>query len=130
VTEQHGPPAALEALKSVVRGVTYKPRWSVSVDYRKRPTEHYAGSEGDTLVIHAEGVPNSVCPGETTMIEHWLAVPPTSWERATWERWVLDQLILVEMHEAMEFYSVDGHKPYFPAHGPGRDPYAIEAKER
>jgi hypothetical protein len=120
VSEQHGPSDALEALRSVVAQVAYKDGWRLWVEYKARPTEHYAGSEGDTLCIHADGVPDSTRPGETTMIEHWIAVPPTSWERAAWERWVLDQLVLVETHEAMEFYAVDGHKPFFPAHGPGR----------
>lgn len=123
--EQHGPAHAAEALAQVVSEVTYKDGWAVGLAYIDRPTEHYAGSQGLTLII-AASVPNSVRPGETTQVEHWMAVPPTSWGRASWVRWVLDQLILVETHEAMEFYSVAGRKPYFPSHGPGHDPYAIE----
>lgn len=125
VNEQHGPDQAVRALEQVVKDVTYKDGWSVRLANMRRPTEHYAGSEGLTLIIRAD-VPNSVKPGEMTYVEHWMAVPPTSWERNTWVRWVLDQIILVETHEAMEFYAVAGKKPYFPAHGPGRDPYAIE----
>ena len=129
MNEQHGPEDALEALEGVVREVAYKPGWRVWVEYKKRESEHLTGSEGVTLCIGATDVPDSTKPGATTYIEHWMAVPPTSWGRATWERWVLDQLVLVELHEAMEFYAVGGHKPYFPAHGPGRDPYAIERKD-
>jgi hypothetical protein len=129
VNEQHGPEDALEALRSVVSGVAYKPGWRVWVEYKKRESEHLTGSEGVTLCISATDVPDSTKPGATTYIEHWMAVPPASWGRLTWERWVLDQLILVETHEAMEFYAVSGEKPYFPAHGPGRDPYAIERKD-
>lgn len=124
--EQHGPAHAAEALADVVAGVSYKDGWSMRLEYKSRPTEHYAGSEGLTLVIHVDGVPNSVKPGETTYVEHWMAVPPTSWARAAWVRWVLDQLLRVEAHEAMEFYAIEGKKPYFPAHGPGRNPYEIE----
>jgi hypothetical protein len=123
--EQHGPAHAAVSLADVVAGVTYKEGWTLSLDYINRPTEQFAGSQGLTLRIHAV-VPNSVKPGETTYVEHWMAVPPTSWGREAWVRWVLDQIILVEQHEAMEFYAVDGKKPYFPAHGPGRDPYAIQ----
>jgi hypothetical protein len=122
--EQHGPAEAMHALADVVKNVSYKDGWRFSLDYINRPTEQFAGSHGLTLRIYAE-VPNSVKPGEMTYVEHWLAVPPTSWQRDTWVRWVLDQIILVETHEAMEFYTVDGVKPYFPAHGPGRDPYEI-----
>lgn len=124
VNEQHGPGHAADALAQVVSDVAYKEGWSVRLDYIERPTEQYAGSKGLTLRISA-AVPNSVRPGEMTYVEHWMAVPPTSWGRETWVRWVLDQIILVETHEAMEFYAVSGHKPYFPAHGPGRDPYEI-----
>jgi hypothetical protein len=123
--EQRGPANAATALAEAVASVTYKDGWSVRLEYIHRPTEHYAGSEGLTLIIRAV-VPNSVKPGETTYVEHWMAVPPTSWQRASWIRWILDQIILVETHEAMEFYKVDGKMPYFPSHGPGHDPYAIE----
>lgn len=122
--EQHGPAHAAEALAQVVSEITYKDGWTLRLDYIERPTEQYTGSEGLTLRIHAV-VPNSVKPGQVTYVEHWMAVPPTSWARDAWVRWVLDQIILVETHEAMEFYSVGGFKPYFPAHGPGRDPYEI-----
>lgn len=122
--QQHGPAHAAQALAGVVADVTYKEGWQLSLDYIDRPTEHFAGSKGLTLRIMAV-VPDSVRPGQTTNVEHWMAVPPTSWARDAWVRWVLDQLILVETHEAMEFYTVAGKKPYFPAHGPGRDPYEI-----
>lgn len=123
--QQTGPAHAAEALASVVADAAYKDDWSFRLEYKQRPTEQYAGSEGLTLVIHVDNVPNSVKPGETTYVEHWMAVPPTSWGRDAWVRWVLDQILLVEAHEAMEFYAVGGFKPYFPAHGPGRDPYEI-----
>lgn len=125
INEQHGPAHAAAALEQVVSEVVYKDGWSIRLDYIERPTEQFAGSKGLTLRIGA-AVPDSVRPGQTVQVEHWMSVPPTSWSHDTWVRWVLDQLILVETHEAMEFYAVNGKKPYFPAHGPGRDPYAIE----
>lgn len=124
---QTGPQHASDALAEVVSAATYKAGWEIWLAHQQRPSEQYTGSEGLTLCIAAR-VPDSTRPGETVGVEHWIAVPPTSWERPTWERWLLDQLLLVETHEAMEFYAIDGHKPYFPAHGPGRDPYAIERK--
>lgn len=126
--EQYGPDHTIPILKELVEQTTYKDGWNIDLRYIHRPTEHYAGSTGLTLIISAT-VPNSVRPGETTHVEHWIAVPPTSWGRHSWERWILDQLILVETHEAMEFYTVAGEKPYFPSHGPGHDPYAIERNQ-
>ena len=52
-------------------------------------------------------------------------VPPASWDRQTWQRWILDCILQVETHEALEFFAVDDIKPYFPAHGPGKNPYEI-----
>lgn len=125
--QQNGPSHALADLSAVVDTVTYKSGWRIWIDYMERPTEQYAGSTGLTLCIAAT-VPDSTRPGETTKVEHWMAVPPTSWDCHEWERWVLDQLILVETHEAMEFYAVDGVKRFFPSHGPGRNPYTIERR--
>lgn len=121
--QQQGPPAAADALAAVIADATYKDGWTFRIEAGKaRPTEQYAGSTGLTVCIHAV-VPNSVKPGETTYVEHWFAPPPTSWGRAAWVRWLLDRIIDVEAHEAMEFYRINGKAPYFPAHGPGRDPY-------
>lgn len=127
LNRQIGPQHALEALRDVVANVKYKDGWRIWLADMPRPTEHYAGSEGLTLCVAAV-VPDSTQPGKTTSVEHWLSVPPTSWNRVTWIRWIFDQLLLVERHEAMEFYAVGDHKPFFPSHGPGRNPYAIEWK--
>jgi hypothetical protein len=121
---QIGPQDALDALHGVVSDVSYKDGWRVWLEDMSRPTEHLAGSEGLTLCISAEQ-PDSTKSG-SILSAHWMAVPPTSWERAAWIRWVFDQLLLVERHEAMEFYAVSGHKPFFPSHGPGRNPYEVE----
>jgi len=123
--QQQGPDTAAAALAAVVADASYKDGWSFRLEQNKaRPTEQYAGSTGLTLCIHAV-VPNSVKPGEMTYVEHWFAPPPTSWARAAWVRWLLDRIIDVEIHEAMEFYRVCGKPPYFPAHGPGRNPYEV-----
>lgn len=122
---QVGPDHALDALSGVVDEVAYKPGWRVWLEDMARPTEHLAGSEGLTLCIAAD-LPDSTKPGAMTLAAHWMAVPPTSWRRDAWIRWVFDQLLLVETHEAMEFYSVAGHKVFFPSHGPGRNPYEVK----
>lgn len=41
------------------------------------------------------------------------------------ERWLLDRIIDVEKHEAMEFFTVDGHRRFEPDHDLFADPYAV-----
>jgi hypothetical protein len=40
-------------------------------------------------------------------------------------RWLFDQIGLVELHERMEFFKIDGEPASPPAHGPGNDPYLL-----
>lgn len=64
----------------------------------------------------------------TTMF--YFPVEPAAYDRQTWQRWLWDQLQLVDLHEAMEAFRIrndDGNfdTPYAPNHGPGRNPYTI-----
>lgn len=63
--------------------------------------------------------------GETYRVNHYMPVPPAAYNRQSWQRWLLDQFLLVERHEACEFFTIDGERPYAPHHGPGNDPYII-----
>lgn len=81
---------------------------------------------GLTLVI----VPlttNSYHPeaGRTYRVNHYFIVPAATYDRRAWRRWLFDRIIDVHIHEAMEFFQVDGERPYAPSHGPGNDPYMI-----
>jgi hypothetical protein len=58
-------------------------------------------------------------------ILHLMPVLPAAYDEESWMRWVLEQIEMVERHEMLEFFRVDGDQPYFPAHGPGQNPYAI-----
>lgn len=120
---QEGPHESVEILTELVSEVAYKPGWSFELWDGERRGEHYVGSTGLTLSIRAQ-VPNSTAEG-TVGVHHIMPVPPATWRRRTWQRWVLDQILLVERHEAMEFYRVGSRTPFFPAHGSGADPYEI-----
>lgn len=125
----------LDALIDVVGRATYKAGWTFTVEWRARDTEHLADTCGWTLSIKASVVDSSVeVPADADLaidelehvdVDHWFNVPAVSWDGETWERWLLDRILEVERHEAMEFYCVDGAAPFFPAHGPGKDPYEI-----
>ena len=56
---------------------------------------------------------------------HYFPVPPAAYDVRSWRRWLLEQVLLVERHEACEFFQLAGDRPYAPSHGPGNDPYLI-----
>ena len=124
---QTGPRGSADLLGEVVGRITYKEGWTFALDDIPRETEHLAGSRGLTLRITAT-VEDSYEPGSRTTVEHWFAVPPAAYDAPTWVRWVLDCVLLVEQHEALEFFRLDGKLTHPPAHGIGRNPYTIEAQ--
>lgn len=124
---QEGPQETVPLLEQLVSEVTYKPGWSFELWDGERRGEHYIGSAGLTLSIRAQ-VENGVSGG-TVGVHHIMPVPVATWDRRTWQRWVLDQILLVERHEAMEFYRVGERTPYFPAHGSGANPYEIRERD-
>jgi hypothetical protein len=40
-------------------------------------------------------------------------------------RWLFEAFVSVEQHEAMEFFTVAGEKPFAPNHAPGWNPYIV-----
>lgn len=117
---QTGPDEAAGILAGLIPRITYKPGWQLEL----KELDREQGSQGLTLCISAT-VPDSLHPGQTVTFLHLMPVLPAAYDEETWVRWVLDQLLLVEQHEALEFYRVDDAQPYFPEHAPGRNPYTI-----
>lgn len=130
-------PAELEAL---VHRLRYRPGW----EFNLTDWDRGQGSQGLTLIITTCGY-DSYHPdrGETYRVNHYMPVPPASFNQRSWQNWLFEQILLVEKHEAMEFFALwpahcDGElfadtppggedpvmfRPYAPAHGPGNDPY-------
>lgn len=109
-------------LYELVDKVAYRPGWTFSL----RDLDRGQGSEGLTLDIVTCGY-NSYRPeqGQNYRVHHYMPVPPASYDRRSWQRWLFEQCLLVERHEAMEFFTVDGDHVYAPNHGPGNDPYIV-----
>ena len=118
---QVGPDEAAAVLAELIPRITYKD-WSLSL----REVSRGQGCEGLTLIIEAS-VPDTT-PGssETITFAHLFPVLPAAYNEANWTRWVLECLIAVEQHEALEWFCVDGERPYFPSHAPGENPYTVE----
>lgn len=117
-----------EALDSLVKRLVYRPGWRVwleDVD-RDKDAEGNVVGKGLTLVITTLGY-NSYKPsaGETYRVHHYFIVPAATFDERAWQRWLFDQFVLVETHEAMEFFKIDKHRPFAPNHSPGRNPYSI-----
>lgn len=117
-----------DALADLVQRLTYRPGWRVwleDVD-RDKDTDGNVVGKGLTLVITTLGY-NSYKPsdGETYRVHHYFIVPAATFDERAWQRWLFDQFVLVETHEAMEFFRIDKHRPFAPNHSPGRNPYSI-----
>lgn len=109
-------------LEELVAGLEYRPGWKFTL----QDIDRGQGSEGLTLDIVTSGY-NSYHPerGPNYSVHHLMPVPPAAYDRQSWQRWLLNCLLLVEQHECCEFFQVNGKRPYAPNHGPGRDPYII-----
>lgn len=111
-----------EALEELVSQLSYRPGWR----FRLVEEDRGQGSMGLTLIITTLGY-NSYHPerGESYAVNHHMIVPAASYNRQSWQNWILEQLLLVERHEACEFLKIGGRRPYAPHHGPGNDPYLV-----
>jgi hypothetical protein len=111
-----------EILYELVEKLEYRPGW----EFRLGDIDRGQGSEGLTLDIITCGY-DSYHPdrGETYRVHHFMPVPPAAFDKRSWQRWLFEPLLLVERHEACEFFQIDGARPYAPHHGPGNDPYIV-----
>ena len=109
-------------LQELVDSLQYRPGWTC----RLLEVDRGQGSVGLTLVITTLGY-NSNHPenGQTYRVNHYMIVPSAAFNRQSWQRWLLEQFLLVERHEACEFFKINGERPYAPHHGPGNDPYIV-----
>lgn len=107
-------------LADLVSKLQYRKGWRFRLYDRARGQ----GSNGLTLVINIECV-DTYDPEREISIVHYMIVPAASYDRRSWQRWLLDQVLLVERHETCEFFQIDGVRPFAPNHGPGNDPYII-----
>lgn len=109
-------------LQDLVEHLVYRPGWTITL----RMLDRGQGSEGLTLTIQTLGYDTyHLDRGESYRINHYMPVPPAAYNEVSWRRWLFDQILAVESHEACEFFQIDGKRPYAPHHGPGNDPYIV-----
>jgi hypothetical protein len=115
-------------LQELVLSCTYRPDWTVKMMTIVRDPADTHGAEGAglTLIITTSGY-DSYHPerGQNYRVNHYFIVPAATFNRKSWMRWLFDCFVDVETHETMEFFTIDGEKPFAPLHGPGENPYVV-----
>lgn len=117
---QTGPDWSTDILADLVKRVTYKPSWTFELAEIDRGQDCH----GLTLMIGAQ-LTDSSNPTQTVGVLHLMPVLPAAYDEDSWTGWILEQIQLVEQHETLEFFQIDGEAPFFPGHGPGRNPYGV-----
>lgn len=119
-------------LDKLVRALEYRPGWY----FELRHLDRGQGSTGLTFSVYTVGY-DTYHPerGQHYRVVHYFPVPPASYNRESWLRWLLERLLEVERHECCEFFqlrrlerdgeSVERDRPFAPNHGPGWDPYIV-----
>lgn len=110
-----------DILAKLVDAVSYR-KWK----FKLADIARGQGSSGLTLIVTTLGY-DSYNPdyGETYHVNHYMLVPPAAYNEQSWRRWLFNQVLLIETHEAGEFFKINGKRPYAPHHGPGNDPYTM-----
>jgi hypothetical protein len=114
-----------DVLETLVGRLRYKPGWQLWL----AGIDRGQGCEGLTLVIRIT-TPDSYHPDRTIVVDHYMIVDAAAYDERAWRRWLLERILLVEQHEACEFFRLVGPdgtetRPWAPSHGPGNDPYMI-----
>lgn len=103
-------------LQKVVEEAKYKPGWTM----RLQQTE-----DGLRLILTDRKCVDAYNPTQSMPLSHFHAVPKTTFNEASWRRWVFEQCRRTENHEIGEWLRWGDERPFAPLHGPGEDPYTV-----
>lgn len=115
-------------LEEIVEALEYRPGWRfrLLMVERDAPKDGKPGAGGLTFEVLSDTM-DTYNPEVRRPILHWFGVPAATYNRESWQEWVRDRLIAIEVHEACEYMVVDGKRPFAPGHAPGWDPYQIRS---
>src|SRR5690242_18444355 len=88
-------------LFELVAKLSYKDGWRFIL----QDLDRGQGSAGLTLIIQVTS-PDSYHPEQNITVNHYMIVPPAAYDERSWVRWLLEQILLVEQHEACEFFQI------------------------
>jgi hypothetical protein len=129
-------------LERMVEALAYKPGWRFWLANEDRDTDDGVVLAGGLTLTVLVVTPNSYHPEQEIRVRHLFPVPAATYNKQSWRRWLLEQILLVERHEACEFFRLEYEvpnrvgievlgtsriveRPFAPNHGPGFDPYII-----
>lgn len=95
----------------LVASLAYKPGWRFKV----------GGPRGRFLCVFAT-TPDSHRPERQRTTQHMFEIPDGLDDRG-FARWVFDRLLDCERHEAGEFFTFGGVRPFYPNHQDEGSPY-------
>lgn len=104
----------MPAFADLVPSLRYKPGWEFKV-----------GGPGAGFLCVFARTPDSMHPGRERTTQHMFRLPDVDRSVEEWARWVFGRLLLVELHEAGEFFQVGVFRPHFPHHQDEGDPYEL-----
>jgi len=104
--------AATSPAAALVAALSYKPGWVFKV-----------GGPGHRFMCVFATTPDSLDPARVRTTQHMFELPsePVTWPE--FARWAFDRLLEAELHEAGEFFTLAGHRPFFPHHQDEGSPY-------
>lgn len=122
---QYAPyPDELAALVATMR-LTVHPSWQFSLDDLERdPAATHSGAAGG-LTFRVLAETRDAYQERLRSVIHYFPVPAATFNRTSWQRWLLDRLLDIQRHEVCEGLLFDEQRPFAPTHGPGDDPYII-----
>lgn len=97
----------------LIEAIRYKPGWVLKL-----------GGPGRRFLCVFATTADSADPTRHRCTQHMFELP-TGLDHRHLVRWIFDQLLLAELHEAGEFFAVDGFRPYFPHHQDEGSPYEL-----
>lgn len=101
-------------LAEAVATFRYKPGWRLRLLPSPGPEVWWPEPAVPLVLSVSYSTPDSNDPERIIPIQHQFGVPP---ESSDWERWLLDRVMDAEHHEIMEFFEVNGYRPFYPEHG-------------
>ncbi len=110
-----------EKIFCIINNLTYKENWSFSIG-------SYASWQKILKIqLNVRDSNPPIRKGMTTqvLVDHQFPIPPYFMTHEEAERWILDCTILVEQHEACEFFRIGERAPFYPNHDIGGHPYRI-----
>jgi hypothetical protein len=107
-------------LEELVAGLEYRPGWR----FRLVTLERDPGCSGLTFEVLSDTM-DTYHPEQRRPILHYFVVPAATYNRESWQEWIRDRLLDIEIHECCEYMQINGKRPFAPGHAPGWNPYAI-----